>query len=168
MILWLNGPYGIGKSTLAEALNRRLTNTFIFDAEQLGNAIRDNMPESFYHETFEEVPLWREICVRMLGEISRNDPGHVLVPMTLMQPMSIDIFERLKDAGADVRHVMLYADEAVVHRRICERGEDEDCWCARQTRRCLDSQRDMPVDLLLNAHDSPENLADEIIDAFQL
>lgn len=168
MILWLNGPYGVGKSTLAEALHARLPDSFIFDAEQVGNAIRDNMPEAFYHETFEEFPLWCDICVQLLTEISRGYAGHVLVPMTLMYPESMDIFAKLRRAGAEVRHVLLEADEAAVHSRIAARGEEPDCWCARQTMRCLAVQQAMACDLRVSANESPETLAKSIIDELRL
>ncbi|MBQ8556017.1 MAG: AAA family ATPase [Clostridia bacterium] len=168
MILWLNGPYGVGKSTLAETLHVALPDSFIFDAEQVGNAIRDNMPEAFYHETFEEYPLWRETCVRLLADISRSHEGHVLVPMTLMHPASMDIFAHLKAEAADVRHVILKAEAEAVHRRILMRGEEPDCWCARQTARCLDAQMNMPCDLRLPADDTPESLAKIVINTFKL
>lgn len=168
MILWINGPYGVGKSTLAEALHKVLPDSFMFDAEQVGNAIRDNMPDAFYHETFEEYALWREACVRQLAEIGRSYAGHVLVPMTLMRPESMDIFEQLKATDAEVYHVILKADATLIHRRILERGEDADCWCARQTARCLAAQENMPCDLRLPAEDQPEILAQAVIEAFKL
>lgn len=168
MILWLNGPYGVGKSTLAEALHQQLPGSFVFDAEQVGNAILDNMPETFYHETFEEYPLWRETCVRLLADISRGYAGHVLVSMTLMHSASMDIFARLTAAGVEVRHITLTAEEAEIHRRIMERGEEPDCWCARQTQKCLAAQREMPCDLRISAGESPESLAKSVIDALKL
>ena len=39
MIYWINGPYGVGKSTVAEALQKMLPKAHIFDAEEVGNAI---------------------------------------------------------------------------------------------------------------------------------
>lgn len=38
MIIWLSGPYGVGKSTLAEAMAEKMENSFIFDAEKLNSA----------------------------------------------------------------------------------------------------------------------------------
>ena len=38
MIIWLSGPYGVGKSTLAEAMAAKMKNALIFDAEEVGNA----------------------------------------------------------------------------------------------------------------------------------
>lgn len=42
MIIWISGPYGVGKSTLAEALEKKIQNALIFDAEEVGNAVRGN------------------------------------------------------------------------------------------------------------------------------
>ena len=53
MVYWINGPYGVGKSTVAEVLQKKLPKAHIFDAEEVGNAIRDNFPEeSKYTQSF--------------------------------------------------------------------------------------------------------------------
>ena len=35
MIIWISGPYGVGKSTLAEAIAAKMNNALIFDAEEV-------------------------------------------------------------------------------------------------------------------------------------
>lgn len=168
MIIWLNGPYGVGKSTLAEALREALPECFIFDAEQIGNAIRENMPEEFFCETFEEYPLWHDTCVRLLTQISRSYAGHVLVPMTLALPESVETITRIFQQGADVRHVILTAEADEILRRIVARDEPPDCWCAQQSRRCLAAQAEMPCDLRLDASAVPAELAARVIEAFPI
>ena len=70
MIYWINGPYGVGKSTVAEVLQKKLHKAHIFDAEEVGNAIRDNFPEeSKYSIIFEGYSLWRETNYKLLKEI---------------------------------------------------------------------------------------------------
>ena len=168
MILWLNGPYGVGKSTLAEALRAMLPDSMIFDAEQVGNAIRDNLPERCFRETFEEYEMWLDVCVGLLTEASRACPGPVLVPMTLKLPQSLRMFDRLKKAGVEVRHILLTAEKEELLRRILARGENADCWCARHIRPCLEAQQTMPCDLCLASCKSPQSLAVAVIDAFHL
>lgn len=168
MILWLNGPYGVGKSTLAEALHAAMPDSFIFDAEQVGNAIRDNLPKVFYRETFEEFPLWHDTCVQLLTRISRGYAGHVLVPMTLALPESAETINRIRQQGADVRHVILTAEADEILRRIVAREEAPDCWCARQIGRCLAAQAEMSCDLRLPATEAPDALAARVIAAFDL
>lgn len=57
MIYWINGAYGVGKSTVAEQLRAKLPKAHIFDAEEVGNAVRDNYPEECKHSIiFEGYP----------------------------------------------------------------------------------------------------------------
>ena len=44
MIIWISGAYGVGKSTLAEAMAAKMETAHIFDAEEVGNAVRENYP----------------------------------------------------------------------------------------------------------------------------
>lgn len=170
MIIWINGPCGVGKSTLAEALQQKLPNSFLFDAELVGDAIRENLPDQFRHETYEEFPLWHEMCCRLLKELSAIYSGHVFVPMTLKRPESHRaIIRHLRDAGVSVTHIMLEADPETVHDRILMRGEEENCWCIQQIPDCLDKQKAYPCDLrLCTQGKSPEELADAVIQALEL
>lgn len=57
MIIWLTGPYGVGKSTLVEAMAAKMKNALIFNAEEVGNAVRDNYPDCPYGYIFEDYPI---------------------------------------------------------------------------------------------------------------
>ena len=57
MIIWLSGPYGVGKSTLVEAMVAKMKNALIFNAEEVGNAVRDNYPDCPYGYIFEDYPF---------------------------------------------------------------------------------------------------------------
>lgn len=166
MIIWINGPYGVGKSTLAEELQRRIEDSFLFDAEKVGNAVRDNMPQRFFRETFEEFPVWHETCYQLLKELDAMDVGCVIVPMTLIMPESeTAILQKLRRDHVDIVHVMLYSNNETIRDRILLRGEEENCWCMRQIARCINAQRDYPCDIRLESvGKSPSLLADEMID----
>ena len=129
MIIWIDGAYGVGKSTLAEKLHELLPNSFIFDAENVGNAVRDNMPQSvYYSETFEGYPLWYHVCNELLTELNHRFDGAVLVPMTLMRRESFARFAvPLRGRGIEIVHVLLESSKEVIHNRILARGESEDC-----------------------------------------
>ena len=142
MIIWINGPYGVGKSTLADELHRQNPNSFIFDAEAVGNAVRDNLPpERFHGYIFEGYPMWFTVCAALLNDIAQNFAGDIYVPMTLVYP---DSFAKLAGPlsawGHTVKHILLTSTYDVVHDRILARGEDENCWCMQHIRLCLEQQ----------------------------
>ena len=129
MIIWLSGPYGVGKSTLAEAMAKRMENTLNFDAEEVGNAVRENYPDCPYGYIFEDYPLWGEFCYLLLKDIHEKFQKNILVPMTLLRKESYKIIERLNRDGIDTRLIILQASHQTVHDRILARGEEEGCWC---------------------------------------
>ena len=129
MIIWISGPYGVGKSTLAERLADRMENACIFDAEEVGNAVRENYPGCPYGFIFEDYPLWGEFCCKLLKDIHEKFRKDILVPMTLVRKESYGILRKLRRAGIDTKLVILEASYQTVRERILSRGEEEDCWC---------------------------------------
>ena len=130
MVIWISGAYGVGKSTVAEILSERLDNAMVFDAEEVGNAVRGNYPGEPYGVIFEDYPLWADFCVRLIEDIHGRFSGNILVPMTLLRKDSYaKIIDRLADDGVDTRFVVLEASYSGIRSRILARGEDEDCWC---------------------------------------
>ncbi len=122
----------MGKSAVADALAPVL-NAIIFDAEAVGNAVRDNYPDMPFGPVFEDYSLWQEFCFRLLRDLHDTYHRDVLIPMTLLREASRrEILDCLADAGIDVRLVVLTASHQTIHDRILARGEEEDCWCMQQ------------------------------------
>ena len=132
MIVWISGPYGVGKSTLAECLAAKMENAWIFDAEEVGNAVRDNYPDCPHGVIFEDYPLWGEFCCRLLKDVHERSHKDILVPMTLLREASCGIIEELRRGGIDTTLIILEASYQTVRGRILARGETEDCWCMEQ------------------------------------
>ena len=141
-IFWINGAYGVGKSTVAECLQNKLDKAHIFDAEEVGNAIRDNYPnESKHSMIFEDYPLWIETNYKLLLDIFNKYNGDIIVPMTLIREQSyFGIIKMLEDSGISVKYIFLDGDYQTIHDRIIARGEKEDCWCMQNINSCLDIQ----------------------------
>ena len=129
MIIWISGPYGVGKSTLAETMAEKMENALIFDAEEVGNAVRENYPDCSYGYIFEDYPLWGEFCYMLLKDIHEKFQKDILVPMTLLREKSYGIIEKLNRDGIKTYLVVLEASYQTVHDRILARGEEEGCWC---------------------------------------
>lgn len=142
MVVWIDGPYGVGKTALAKELIKTGPKGFLFDAEAVGDAVRENTPkELFYAERFEEYPLWFDLCAALLRDICARYDGLVWVPMTLTMPDSFaKVAQPLQKSGIAIRHILLESTFAVVHERILARGEEEGCWCMRHIELCLAQQ----------------------------
>ena len=129
MVIWISGPYGVGKSTLAETLAKKIDNALIFDAEEVGNAVRENYPDCPNGYIFEDYPLWGEFCYKLIKDVHENYQRNIIVPMTLLRKESFNIIKKLRRAGIDAKLIVLEASHQTVHDRILSRGEKEDCWC---------------------------------------
>lgn len=130
MIIWISGAYGVGKSTLAEALVNKIENAMLFDAEEVGNAVRENYPDEPYGVIYEDYPLWCDFSYMLLKDIHSTFHRNILVPMTLVRQNSYSkIIERLMNDGIETKLIILEGTYQSIHDRILTRGEDEDCWC---------------------------------------
>ena len=143
MIIWINGAYGVGKTTIAELLKNDFHPSFVFDPELVGNGIRDNYPEELFYETFEQYDIWLNTCYELLKDIHSRYNGTIIVPMTLLFDKSYEwIIKRLIDDGIDVRYIFLDADHDTLYKRMVETGrEEKDGWCVNHINVCLERQK---------------------------
>lgn len=165
MILWISGAYGVGKSTLAEVLAANLTDALVFDAEEVGNAVRGNYPDCPYGYIFEDYPLWGQFCQMLLWDIHRRFHRNILVPMTLLRRESYQILEGLRQDGIETHLVILEAEHQTIHDRILARGEEEGCWCMEQIEPARAGCAALPGIRLTTDGKTPEELAGQLLAA---
>ncbi len=170
MIIWISGAYGVGKSTLAEKLLSRIDNSMIFDAEEVGNAVRENYPGEPYGVVYEDYPLWCDFNYMLLKDIHSNFSKNILVPMTLIRKNSYSrIIERLINDGIDIKFIILEAGYKNIHDRILARGEDEDCWCIENIEMSQTGSKSLPNGFHINTDEkSVDEIADIILEYFNI
>lgn len=122
MLIWINGPFGGGKTQTAYALARRLPGSVVADPELVGFGLQRMMPRSLRVD-FQDLASWRHGVVEVLDRTLTTYDGHVIVPMTLVEPAYFDeIVGRLRNDAHAVHHVALLADRQTVLRRLRERA----------------------------------------------
>lgn len=137
MLLWINGPFGVGKTQTAYVLARRLPGSFVCDPEQLGFGIQRMMPPELRGD-FQDVPLWREGVRRVLDTNLSHCDGVIIVPMTVVNPVYFgEIVGELRRAGHQVQHVALLASRETLLRRLRSRADFSQRWSSQQIERCL-------------------------------
>ena len=61
MIIWINGAFGSGKSSVAEGINNKVHRSFIYDPEQVGYFLWDIFPDEMeWKGNFQHIAMWRE------------------------------------------------------------------------------------------------------------
>lgn len=166
MVIWLNGSFGVGKTETANKLHLRLENSYIYDPELVGSFLWDAFPEPLKRKgDFQDLELWRSMNYQIIKYLSQSDSGHILIPMTLVNPDYFDqIIGRLLRDGVDVRHFILDAPKDTIMERLTRRGEPENSWAEQQIDRCIHAfHREIRGERIDTTHRSSEEVADYIL-----
>ncbi len=122
MLLWINGPFGGGKTQTAYELHRRLPGSVVCDPEHVGFGLHRMTPPALRGD-FQDLTAWRAGVREVLDVVLRKHDGPVIAPMTLVNPGYFDeVVGRLREDGHEVRHFALLAERDTVLRRLRERG----------------------------------------------
>ncbi|MPQ97074.1 AAA family ATPase [Modestobacter sp. I12A-02628] len=118
MIVWLDGAFGAGKTTVADELHRRLPDAMPFDPELVGYVLHRSVPRAPSGD-FQDLPLWRALVAEFALGLRREYGRPLVVPMTLVDPVvREDVFGRLQAAGEHLLHVFLDVDAEELRRRV--------------------------------------------------
>jgi hypothetical protein len=171
VIIWINGGFGAGKTTLAAELHRRLPDALVYDPEEVGLMLWKWLPPG---GDFQHLPSWRELVVATALALRRHHADTLIVPMSLIRDAyRAEILGGLGGAGEDVLHVFLAVDAGVLRERLDARvtrpGGD---WDAAARELGMTGVADMvaaaarqPAGTLVLRSDTltPAELADEVL-----
>lgn len=171
MIVWVNGAFGSGKTTLVDELRPRWPEALVYDPEMVGFVLREivEVPTG----DFQDLRLWRrqvaDLAVGLIEEYRRP----VLVPMTVVDPGYVgEIFGTLKNAGIDLHHFFLKVsrDLGEADRRTSllpddpEREEQVRRWGKDRIEPCMAAVDTLPGDtVFLDGGLTPPELADQVL-----
>jgi hypothetical protein len=121
-LIWLNGPFGGGKTQTAYELSRRLPGSVVCDPEHPGFGLRRMLPPAL-RDDFQDLSAWRAGVVEVLDLTLRAGIGPVIAPMTVIEPKYFEeTVDRLRNLGHEVHHFSLLARRETVLKRLRERG----------------------------------------------
>ncbi|WP_121894179.1 AAA family ATPase [Streptomyces shenzhenensis] len=122
MLLWINGPFGGGKTQTAHEIQRRLPGSVICDPEHPGFGLRRMLPPELRGD-FQDLASWRQGVVEVLDLALTRHDGVVIAPMTVTDTGHFaETVGRLRELGHDVQHFTLLAEHETVLRRLRERS----------------------------------------------
>ncbi|WP_030830381.1 AAA family ATPase [Streptomyces hygroscopicus] len=172
MIVWVNGAFGSGKSTLVDELRSRWPEALVYDPEMVGYVLREIV--AVPTGDFQDLRLWRRQVAHLAVGLVEEYQRPVLVPMTLVNPGYVEeIFGALKAAGIVVHHFFLKVSEEVLVKRIDGRSftpddpeQDERVrrWCKAKIGPCTAAIDMLPSDtVFLDGELTPKQLADNVL-----
>jgi len=140
MIIWINGAFGSGKTSVAEAIDNKTENSFIYDPENVGYFLWGVFPDEMKRKgNFQHIGMWREFNYRILRYINDNTDKVIIIPMTVYVRQYYDeIIGTLRKDGVDVKLFILSASKRTIIGRLVKRGDAADGWAAQHIGACLE------------------------------
>jgi len=127
VIVWLNGAFGVGKTSTARELVRLLPDGRLVDPERIGFVMR----RTFWRRgDYQDVWLWRKLTTMQVATAAKSRTA--VVPMTVVR---VDIRDQLTKKS---RVFLLTASRAVLEERIVRSSEATE-WRTGNLDRCLDA-----------------------------
>lgn len=158
MILMLNGAFGAGKTTLANALLARRPDLMLFDPEEVGFLLWRLLDT---RDDFQDLPQWPPLVVETARVLVATTGRGLVVPMTLVDPHNYATIRAGFETICSLGHFALVASRETLERRLTERGSDR--WAFDQIDRCVAALERPEFAVHLDAEKPVERLADEVL-----
>jgi ABC-type branched-subunit amino acid transport system ATPase component len=132
VILFINGPFGVGKTTVANLLAERMPDAMLYDPEIVGAFLRYVLAPVEKVDDFQDYALWPAMVVEVAQMLKDEYRGTLIMPMTVWRR---EYFEKLTDdlkrVTPELRCFRLTASEDVLNQRILSRPDEEGSheWC---------------------------------------
>ena len=171
MILWINGAFGSGKSSVAEAINKKISRSFVYDPEQVGYFLWNVFPDEMKRKgDFQHIAIWREFNYKILKHINDNYNGVIIVPMTIYIKQYYDeIIGKLIADGVSINHYILSATKQTIVNRLLQRGDSENDWAAQHIDACINAyETDISEVKIITDDKSIDEICSEIINRFEI
>lgn len=163
MILWANGPFGAGKTTLSRELRSRIPGSHIFDSEWVGEMLLHVLSEPRPVQNFQDWPAWRNLTVEAIAAVHAELGGTLIVPQSVFnESYWAELSAGIRQHGLTLRAVTLDVEPAELECRIradeveagavewrlehIDRYRDARGWLARETE-LIDATTRTPVEL---------------------
>ncbi len=134
MIVFVNGPFGVGKSTVARLLTERISGAILFDPELVGMLLTRVLGPVEPVDDFQEYAAWRGLAVDVARRLIETYGRSLVIPMTIWRR---DYFEEITNGWRQIDPALvcirLTVSRNVLTSRILGRPDAEGGhdWCLR-------------------------------------
>lgn len=158
MILFINGSFGVGKTTVARILRRQIAGSVLFNPEWTGSVLM-RLPIKFKGsgtDDFQDIDLWRKSVVGAVKIFRRFVGETVIVPMAFCRKDYFDeVINGINEFESRLRVFCLKAKFETIIKRLEKRGEKIESggenWTVRKAKRCIESHKNEHFGETVNA-----------------
>jgi predicted kinase len=166
MVIFVNGSFGVGKTTVARLLVQRLPRSVVFDPEPLGVGLQRLARPFRRVDDFQDLRAWRRWSIRLI-RVLRGLRRTIVVPMAFSNEEYLREFvTKIRRSDRETFHFCLMAPLAVVQQRLEHRAgrRGPNTWQVRRaTECCSEHQRPEFAVHVPTENRSPQQIADEIL-----
>ena len=163
MIVHINGPFGVGKTTTARLLVKKLPHSIIIDPERIGFVLQRLTRVADY----QDLKLWRSLTIAAV-RLASLAFANVVVPMTVWkQAYREQLSEGFRRADANSIEIILLASKTVIEKRARSRRQADALWSLTHLDRCLDALSE-PIGsshIIVTDNRTPQEVASEVLSA---
>ncbi|WP_414052477.1 tunicamycin resistance protein [Macrococcus animalis] len=151
-IIWLNGAFGVGKTTIAELLQQKIDNSIIFDPELTGSMLNKIYPIEIKQYDFQYYLEWRSINNLILNKLIKSTNKTIIIPMTIL---NIDYYFEITNGIPNdyIQPYLLIANESTLKNRLNKRMEN-DTWPYEQIAKYVTVYKDFEFGAKINTDDN--------------
>ncbi len=167
MIIFINGSFGVGKSTLAEKLVERIPNSLLYDPEMAGYYLRAIVGPIDQFDDFQDLAIWRPLVVTTARLLQQTYGRTLIMPMTIWNTAYFDeIMSGLRAFEPQLFHFCLIASKETIYQRLHSRpnSAQASAWVAERIDRCIAAFQSPRFKVQVATDNSaPDELVEEIL-----
>ena len=172
MIIFINGPFGVGKTTVAKMLVKAIPNSMLFDAEDVGYFLRHVVKDVEQTSDFQDLAMWRPLVVTTTSMLCETYGRTLIMPMTIWyRPYFIEVIGGIRQFETDLHHFCLTASKETLITRLQKRDTSPKsfAWCMERNERAIEAFQ-LPVFAKQIVTDviTPEEIVNIIVDDLSL
>jgi predicted kinase len=145
MIVFVNGPFGVGKTSVARLLVEEIPDAILYDPEVIGSILRRVLGPFKKVDDYQDYALWRTLVVGGARLLRKASARTLVVPMTVWRRDYFDsVIAGLRRVDGDLACFRLTASRDVLTDRISSDTEDREAhaWRASHVDVCMKALRD--------------------------
>jgi hypothetical protein len=167
MILFINGPFGVGKTSVARLLVHKMPRSMLYDPEMIGADLHRILGHFKKVEDFQDYALWRPLVLGGARVLRTTTARTLVIPMTVWRRDLFDpIIAGLRRIDEDLSCFRLTASRDVLIDRISSDAGDREAygWRMAHLEVCLRASLDPAFGTEIRTDErAPVAVADQIL-----